>query len=152
MPLRHLIYDLAGGLAEGRTIQGILTGGAAGTFLTIEHLDVPLTFEDFRKVGGTIGAGTVMVFDDKVDLPDVLARIGAFFAHESCGKCYPCQMGTQRQAEILARRAHGQGRPADLIDLMELSTTLTDTSICGLGQAATTAVMSAYQRWPGLFR
>ena len=91
----------------------MLTGGAAGTFLTAEHLDVPLTFEDFRKVGGTIGAGTIMVFDDTVDLPDVLARIGAFFAHESCGKCYPCQMGTQRQAEILARRAQGEGRASD---------------------------------------
>ncbi len=152
MPLRHLVYDLAGGLPEGRTIQGILTGGAAGTFLTAEHLDVPLTFEDFRQVGGTIGAGTVMVFDDTVDLPDVLARIGGFFAHESCGKCYPCQMGTQRQAEILARRAQGQGRATDLHDLTELATALTDTSICGLGQAATTAITSAAARWPELFR
>jgi NADH-quinone oxidoreductase subunit F len=151
MPLRHLIYDLAGGLAEGRTLVGVLTGGAAGTFLTAEHLNVPLTFEDFRMVGGTIGAGTIMVFDDTVDLAGVLARIGGFFAHESCGKCYPCQMGTQRQAEILARRAQGRGRAGDVIDLRELATTLTDTSICGLGQAAMTAVMSAHQRWPALF-
>ncbi len=154
MTLRHLVYDLAGGLAPGRTVQGILTGGAAGTFLTAEHLDVPLTFEDFRKVGGTIGAGTIMVFDDTVDMPDVLARIGAFFAHESCGKCYPCQMGTQRQAEILARLAQargGQGRAVAWRDLSELAATLTDTSICGLGQAATTAIVSAHGRWPGLF-
>lgn len=152
MPLHHLIYDLAGGLGEGRTLQGVLTGGAAGTFLTAEHLDVPLTFEDFRKVGGTIGAGTIMVFDDTVDLPDVLARIGAFFAHESCGKCYPCQMGTQRQAEILARRARGEGRAGDWLDLKELAATMTDASICGLGQAASTAILSARARWPELFR
>ncbi len=152
MPLHHLIYDLAGGLDEGRTLQGVLTGGAAGTFLTAEHLDVPLTFEDFRKVGGTIGAGTIMVFDDTVDLPDVLARIGAFFAHESCGKCYPCQMGTQRQAEILARRARGESRAGDWVDLKELAATMTDTSICGLGQAASTAILSAQARWPELFR
>lgn len=149
--LRHLIFDLAGGLREGRRVQAVLTGGAAGTFLTAEHLDTPLTFEDFRKVGGTIGAGTVMVFDDTVDLRDVLARIAAFFAHESCGKCYPCQMGTQRQAEILARVAAGQARPTDAADLLELAGVLTDTSICGLGQAAPWAVVSAHGRWPGLF-
>ncbi len=150
VPLRHLIFDLAGGLREGRRVQAVLTGGAAGTFLTAEHLDTPLTFEDFRKVGGTIGAGTIMVFDDTVDLRDVLARIGAFFAHESCGKCYPCQMGTQRQAEILARVAAGQARPTDAADLLELAGVLTDTSICGLGQAAPWAIVSAHGRWPGL--
>ena len=151
VPLRHLIYDLAGGLAAGRQVQAVLTGGAAGTFLTAEHLDTPVTFEDFRTVGGTIGAGTVMVFDDTVDLRDVLARIGGFFAHESCGKCYPCQMGTQRQAEILARIARGQARPADAADLAELARVMTDTSICGLGQAAPLAIVSAHQRWPALF-
>lgn len=152
VPLRHLIYDLAGGLREGRRVQAILTGGAAGTFLTAEHLDTPITFEDFRKVGGTIGAGTVMVFDDSVDLRDVVARIGAFFAHESCGKCYPCQMGTQRQAEILARLAAGHARPGDEADLLELAGVLTDASICGLGQAAPWAMVSAHQRWPELFK
>ncbi|MGQ9491039.1 MAG: NAD(P)H-dependent oxidoreductase subunit E [Anaerolineae bacterium] len=150
VPLRHLIFDLAGGLREGRQVQAVLTGGAAGTFLAAEHLDTPLTFEDFRRVGGTIGAGTVMVFDDSVDLRDVLARIGAFFAHESCGKCYPCQMGTQRQAEILARIAAGNARPTDAADLLELAGVLTDTSICGLGQAAPWAIVSAHGRWPTL--
>lgn len=150
LPLRHLIFDLAGGLLPGRQVQAVLTGGAAGTFLTAEHLDTPLTFEDFRRVGGTIGAGTVMVFDDTVDLRDVLARIGAFFAHESCGKCYPCQMGTQRQAEILARIAAGDARPGDADTLVELGRVMTDTSICGLGQAASWAIIDANRRWPGL--
>lgn len=150
--LRHLVYDLAGGLAEGRELQGILTGGAAGTFLTAAHLDVPLTFEDFKEVGGTIGAGTMMVFDDTVDMPDVLTRIGEFFAHESCGKCYPCQMGTQRQAEILHRIQHGRGRPDDVDTLLELAQVMTDTSICGLGQSAGWAVVDAVQRWPQLLK
>lgn len=149
--LRHLIYDLAGGLPAGHQLQAILTGGAAGTFLTAQHLDTPLTFEDFRKVGGTIGAGTIMVFDDRVDLRQVLRRIGDFFAHESCGKCYPCQMGTQRQAEILERIANGQARPDDFQALLELGTVMTDTSICGLGQTASMAVINAHQHWPELF-
>lgn len=148
--LRHLIYDLAGGLHKGRKLQGILTGGAAGTFLLPEHLDTPLTFEDFRQVGGTIGAGTMLVFDDSVDLRNVLTRIGEFFAHESCGKCYPCQMGTQRQAEILHRLQHGNGRNGDVDTLLELAQVMTDTSICGLGQSAGWAVTDAVKRWPDL--
>jgi NADH-quinone oxidoreductase subunit F len=150
VPLRHLIEDMAGGLPPGRSVQAILTGGAAGTFLTAEHLDTPLSFEDFKRVGGTVGAGTVMVFDDTVDLRDVLARIGAFFAHESCGKCYPCQMGTARQAEILARIAAGDARPSDAATLVELGRVMTDTSICGLGQAASWAIIDANRRWPAL--
>jgi NADH-quinone oxidoreductase subunit F len=152
VPLRHLIYDLAGGLREGRAVQAILTGGAAGTFLSAEHLDTTLTFEDFREVGGTIGAGTIMVFDDSVDLRDVLRRIGDFFAHESCGKCYPCQMGTRRQAEILGRIAEGQTRPEDAETLLELGAVMADTSICGLGQMAPMAIVNAYERWPELFQ
>lgn len=149
-PLRHLIDDLAGGLLPGRALQAVLTGGAAGAFLTPGQLDTPLSFAAFKEAGGTIGAGTIMVFDDTVDLRDVLARVGAFFAHESCGKCYPCQMGTQRQAEILARLARGEGRPDDAATLAELGQVMADASICGLGQAAATAILSAQRRWPEL--
>ena len=149
--LHHLIYDLAGGLQPGRKLQGVLTGGAAGTFLKPEHLNIPLTFENFKQVGGTIGAGTMMVFDDTVDLPDVLTRIADFFAHESCGKCYPCQIGTQRQAEILHRLQHGQGQPGDVETLLELARVMTDTSICGLGQSAGWALTDAVKRWPELW-
>ena len=139
-------------LQKGREIQAILTGGAAGTFLSAEHLDTPLAFEDFREVGGTIGAGTIMVFDNTVDLRDVLRRIADFFAHESCGKCYPCQMGTQRQAEIMARIARGKGQSGDAEKLLELGNVMTDTSICGLGQTAGMAISNAYEQWPDLFR
>jgi NADH-quinone oxidoreductase subunit F len=92
-----------------------------------------------------------MVFDDTVDLRQVLSRIGDFFAHESCGKCYPCQMGTQRQTEILGRIARGETRPGAAEDLLELGAVMTDTSICGLGQTAAMAVVNAYQHWPELF-
>ena len=150
VPLRHLIEDLAGGLRPGRTLQAVLTGGAAGAFLTPEQLDTPLSFAAFREAGGTIGAGTIMVFDDTADLRATLAQIGDFFAHESCGKCYPCQMGTQRQAEILARLAAGQARPEDQATLIELGQVMTDASICGLGQTAAMAILSAARRWPEL--
>ncbi|HEU5103801.1 MAG TPA: NAD(P)H-dependent oxidoreductase subunit E [Roseiflexaceae bacterium] len=151
VPLRHLVYDLAGGPPKGRALQAVLTGGAAGAFLTPAHLDAPLSFESFKQVGGTIGAGTIMVFDDSVDLREILARIGDFFAHESCGKCYPCQIGTQRQAEILRRVARGQAGLGDAGTLIELGKVMADASICGLGQAAALAIVSAHERWPELF-
>ncbi|MEM7344699.1 MAG: NAD(P)H-dependent oxidoreductase subunit E, partial [Chloroflexota bacterium] len=151
VPLRHLIEDLAGGVPEGRSLQAILTGGAAGTFLKPEHLDTPITFGDFKEAGGTVGAGTIIVFDDTVDMRSVLTNVGEFFSHESCGKCYPCQIGTQRQAEILHRIEQGEGRPGDVDTLLELAQVMTDTSICGLGQSAGWAVVDATKRWPELF-
>lgn len=128
--------------AEKR-IQAILFGGAAGTFATAEHLDVRLTFEDLRAAGLSLGSGVVMVFDHSRDLRQVLLRLGRFFAHESCGKCYPCQMGTQRQVEILERLAAGTSLPGDLERLQDVGWTMTDASLCGLGQTAASAVLSA---------
>ncbi len=86
------------------------------------------------------------------DLRDVLARLGKFFAHESCGKCYPCQIGTQRQMEILDRIADGRIIDGDLDRLEDVGWTMIDSSLCGLGQTAATAVLSAMKEFPDLFR
>ena len=92
-----------------------------------------------------------MVFDETRDIRDVLKRLGKFFAHESCGKCYPCQMGTQRQMEILNRVAKGDVLPDDFVRLEDVGWTMTDASLCGLGQTAASAVLSAMKLWPELF-
>jgi NADH-quinone oxidoreductase subunit F len=131
--------------------QAILFGGAAGAFATSTHLDVKLTFEDLRAAGLPLGSGVVMVFNETRDLRDVLKRLGKFFAHESCGKCYPCQMGTQRQMEILDRIAAGNVLDGDLQRLQDVGWTMTDASLCGLGQTAAGAVLSAIKLWPKLF-
>ena len=102
--LRHLLFELAGGLEQGRKLQAVLMGGAAGAFATEKDLDVILSFENLSAAGLPLGSGAVMVFDDSADLRDVLKRLAHFFADESCGKCYPCQLGTQRQHEILDSR------------------------------------------------
>ena len=86
------------------------------------------------------------------DLRQALYQLGHFFAHESCGKCYPCQMGTQRQMEILHRVMDGNGRPTDKTDLLDIGFTMTETSLCGLGQTAATAVTSAITLWPELVK
>ncbi|HEX9839296.1 MAG TPA: NAD(P)H-dependent oxidoreductase subunit E [Anaerolineales bacterium] len=149
--LRELL-DMAGGVANGKKLQSVLFGGAAGAFAASAHLDVKMTFEDLRAAGLPLGSGVVMVFDETRDMRDVLKRLGHFFAHESCGKCYPCQMGTQRQMEILDRVANRAGVPDDLIRLQDVGWTMTDASLCGLGQTAASAVLSAIQLWPELFR
>lgn len=133
-----------------KQIQAILFGGAAGTFATAEHLDVRLTFEDLRAAGLSLGSGVVMVFDQSRDLRKVLSKLGHFFAHESCGKCYPCQMGTQRQVEILERLANSKSLPGDFERLQDVGWTMTDASLCGLGQTAASAVLSAMKQFPNL--
>jgi NADH-quinone oxidoreductase subunit F len=140
--LRELL-EMAGGVTEGRKIQAILFGGAAGAFATPDQLDVKLTFEDLRAASLPLGSGVVMVFDETRDLRSVLKRLGRFFAHESCGKCYPCQMGTQRQKEILDRLVEGKSLPGDAERLQDVGWTMTDASLCGLGQTAASAILSA---------
>jgi NADH-quinone oxidoreductase subunit F len=147
MTLRVLLEDLCGGI-EG-DLQAILMGGAAGTFLTPDQLDVPLTFEDLRGIGSTFGSGAIMVFNTTVDLRDILRRLAIFFQHESCGKCFPCQLGTQRQLEIVERLDHAL--PDDVVRLEDIGVTMTESSLCGLGQTAASAIMSAMQKFPHLF-
>jgi NADH-quinone oxidoreductase subunit F len=148
---RHLLFDLAGGLRSGHRLQAVLFGGAAGAFAVEQDLDVKLTFEDLRAAGLPLGSGVIMVFDETRDLRQVLAGLAHFFADESCGKCYPCQIGTQRQHEILHRLAAGHGLPGDADRLLDVGWTMTDASLCGLGQTAASAVLSAIKRWPELF-
>jgi NADH-quinone oxidoreductase subunit F len=149
--LRHLLFDLAGGLKRGRKLQAVLMGGAAGAFATEKDLDVILSFENLSAAGLPLGSGAVMVFDDTANLRDVLKRLAHFFADESCGKCYPCQLGTQRQHEILDRAAAGVAVVGDRERLADVGGTMIDASLCGLGQTAATAVLSAMKLWPELF-
>jgi len=148
--LRELL-DMAGGVTGEKKLQSVLFGGAAGAFATSAHLDVKLTFEDLRAAGLPLGSGVVMVFDETRAMREVLDRLGHFFAHESCGKCYPCQMGSQRQAEILHRIAAGETLAGDLERLQDVGWTMTDASLCGLGQTAASAVLSAIKLWPEMF-
>ena len=146
--LRAFLHDVCGGVIG--ELQAVLMGGAAGTFLKPEDIDVRLTFEDLSEVGSTFGSGAIMVFNQTTDLRDVLKRLGRFFQHESCGKCFPCQLGTQRQVEILERMDAPQADDAER--LLDIGVTMTEASICGLGHTAGIAVMSAIEKFPELFQ
>jgi NADH-quinone oxidoreductase subunit F len=143
------LLDLAGGVREGRRLRTVLLGGSAGSFVTPEDLEVPLTFEGTRAIGASLGSGGVVVLDDSVDLWDVVLRIAAFFRDESCGQCVPCRVGTVRQEEALHRLARGQpvGSKQDEVQLLaEIAQAMRDASICGLGHTAGGAAASAISR------
>jgi NADH-quinone oxidoreductase subunit F len=149
--LEDLIYKKAGGLKGGKNLRTVLLGGAAGNFIAPDRLDVLLTAQGVRERKLSLGSGAVVVFNEDVDMKFVLHGLGHFFAHESCGKCYPCQLGTQRQAEILDRNMRNQGLPGDIERLKDIIATMTDTSLCGLGQTAGSAVYSALEICPEYF-
>jgi NADH-quinone oxidoreductase subunit F len=141
--LRDLL-QLAGGVPDG--LQAILLGGAAGSFVTPDQLDLRLTFEDTRAAGVTLGSGVIMAFDDTVDLADIVLRIAEFFRDESCGQCVPCRVGTARQEELVRRLAGGRPRGSvrdEVALLNEIGQAMRDASICGLGQTASNAIESA---------
>jgi NADH-quinone oxidoreductase subunit F len=144
--LRQVIDEFGGGLHSGRTLRAVLVGGAAGAFISPDQIDVPLAFETLTAIGATFGSGAIMVFDDTSDMWGVLTRIARFFRDESCGKCFPCQLGTQRQLEIVQRMGQGGAREGDRQLLFELGQVMTDSSLCGLGQFAATAITSAFKK------
>ena len=148
LTLKALI-ERAGGVRDGRPLQAVLLGGAAGMFVTPDGLDFPLTLEGARAAGATLGSGVVMLFDDRADLRDITLRIAEFFRHESCGQCVPCRVGTVRQEEALQRLIAGEARGSNeaefaLID--DLAQAMKDASICGLGHTASPAVQSAIKK------
>ena len=140
------LLDLSGGIRQGRGLGAVLMGGAAGVFADESALDVPLTFEHTREAGTTMGSGAIVFFDDQTDFGPVLRRIAQFFHDESCGQCVPCRIGTVRQEEALTRLISGEtlGSADDETNrLADLALVMTDSSICGLGQTAASAVQSA---------
>jgi NADH-quinone oxidoreductase subunit F len=147
--LRNVI-DLAGGVAGTGKLQAILLGGAAGSFVSPNELDTPLTFEGTRAIGATLGSGVIMLFDDSTDLRQILLRIAEFFREETCGQCVPCRVGVTRQKEALERLIEKKplgSNEQELRLLQEMAQAMRDASICGLGQTASSALLSAMNRW-----
>ncbi len=134
------LLELAGGVRG--ELRAVLLGGAAGSFVGPESLDLPLTFERARDHGVSLGSGVIMAFNDSTDFSAVVTRIAEFFRNESCGQCVPCRVGAVRQHEVLVRT---EARPGatDLVLLDDMDRAMKDASICGLGHTAATAVRSA---------
>lgn len=151
IPLIELINDWGGGTREGRKIKTIILGGASGSFVPEKHWNIALDQKSLKEAGLSMGSGVIMVFDETREIPSILNDISSFFNHESCGKCYPCQLGSRKQHEIISRIHRSGPLSDDREKLMDIGLTMTDASLCGLGQTASSAVLSAIKLWPELF-
>ena len=140
--LRELIYDIGGGIPNGKKFKAIQTGGPSGGCLTEEFLDEPIDFDNLVAKGSMMGSGGAIVMDEDNCMVDVAKFYMEFICDESCGKCTPCRVGTKRMLEILTRITKGQGTMQDLADLEELSATVKENSLCALGQTSANPVNS----------
>ena len=145
------LIELAGGVRRGSRLRAVLLGGAAGSFVGPDDLDMALTIDGTRERGATLGSGVVFVLDDAVDMVDQVRRIAAFFRDESCGQCVPCRVGTVRQEEVVSRLASGTAAEGDLAVFADVAQVMRDASICGLGQTAPNAIQSAIEKF-GILR
>ncbi len=134
--LREIVYDVGGGIKDGKKFKAIQTGGPMGGCLTEAHLDLPMDYESLGAAGSIMGSGGLVVMDEDTCMVDIARFFMDFTQDESCGKCVPCRVGTRRMLEILNRICAGQGRPGDIELLEELCSEIKLTSLCGLGQGA----------------
>ena len=145
--LKELIYDVCGGPEDGRTIQGVQTGGASGAIINASQMDVTLDIDSVSAAGGRLGCGTILVIDDTNCIVDIVRNNLDFFRDESCGKCTPCREGGTRLYQLVSKIAEGRGSVKDLDTIMELAETMQLTALCGLGVSTAVPVTSSIRNF-----
>ena len=145
--VRDLIYEIGGGIPNGKEFKAIQTGGPSGGCLTAKDLDTPIDFDNLVALGSMMGSGGAIVMDEDNCMVDVAKFYMEFICDESCGKCSPCRIGTKRILEILEKITRGQGTLQDLADLEDLSEAVKSNSLCGLGQTAANPVLSTMRQF-----
>ena len=140
--LREVIYDIGGGIKDGKKFKSVQTGGPSGGCLTEKDLDTPIDFDNLIAKGSMMGSGGMIVMDEDDCMPAVAKFYLEFTEEESCGKCTPCRVGTKRLSELLEIITAGKGKPEHLEELERLSRVIKDTALCGLGQTAPNPVLS----------
>jgi NADH-quinone oxidoreductase subunit F len=135
VPSREIIYDLAGGPPDGRTVKCWFPGGSSAPVLTVEDLDVPYDFDSLAKAGSMLGSGAIIVVDDSTPILDVALKLAKFYRHESCGKCTPCREGTNWTVHMLERIDRGEASPMDLEIMASVQDHIIGHCLCVLGDA-----------------
>ena len=141
-PLRTIIYDIGGGIPNGKKFKAVQTGGPSGGCLPASLLDTPVDYDNLIAAGSMMGSGGMIVMDEDNCMVDIARFFLDFTVDESCGKCTPCRVGTRRMLEILERIVNGKGEEGDIERLEELANTIKSTALCGLGQTAPNPVLS----------
>ena len=134
--LREIVFTHAGGLRPGRALRGVIPGGLSSPILKPDEIDVAMDFDSLAAAGSMLGSAGIVVIDDSASLLDVLRRIAHFYAHESCGQCTPCRLGTSWMAKTAERLARGEGGPDDLDGLGRVAASIKGRTLCPLGDAA----------------
>src|SRR5208282_2000626 len=142
MTLREIIFDVGGGVPEGRKFKAVQTGGPSGGCIPGPILDMPVDYDSLAQAGSIMGSGGMIVMDETSCMVDVAKFFMEFCMSESCGKCIPCRAGTYQMHELLARITAGQATPQDVAALEELCDLVMNTSLCGLGQSSPNPVLS----------
>ena len=145
--LRELIYDIGGGIPNGKEFKAIQTGGPSGGCLTVRDLDEAIDFDNLVALGSMMGSGGAIVMDEDNCMVDVAKFYMEFICDESCGKCSPCRIGTKRMLEILTKITEGKGEMKDLDELEELAEYVKSNSLCGLGQTAANPIISTMKQF-----
>ena len=140
--LREIVFDIGGGIPNGRKFKAAQTGGPSGGCIPEENLDTPIDYESLSKIGSMMGSGGLIVMDDSKCMVNLAKFYLGFTVDESCGQCTPCRIGTKRMLEMLERITEGKGEEGDIEKLEVLAETIKKTSICGLGQTAPNPVLS----------
>ncbi len=140
--LREIIYDIGGGIPNGRGFKAAQTGGPSGGCIPTEHLDTPIDYESLKQIGSMMGSGGLIVMDDTKCMVNLAKFYLTFTVDESCGKCTPCRIGTKRMLELLEKITKGDGTIEDVQKLEELANNIPKTAVCGLGQSAPNPVLS----------
>jgi len=151
-PMKSLIENYCGGLQHGSTPKAIIPGGSSAMWLTAEHYDIPLTFDDLVKAGSMLGSGAIIIMDETADVLAVANRLSHFYAHESCGQCTPCREGTGWLHRVLTRIEMGEGQPGDLEVLEDAARHMAGRTICALADGAAAPVLSVIQNFPEVVR
>jgi NADP-reducing hydrogenase subunit HndC len=141
-PLREVIYDIGGGIPNGKAFKAVQTGGPSGGCIPAEHIDVPIEYDTLIALGSMMGSGGMIVMDEDNCMVDIARFFLEFTVDESCGKCPPCRIGTKRMLEILERITRGKGELSDLDKLETLANSIKQSALCGLGQTAPNPVLS----------
>ncbi len=146
--LREVIYDIGGGIKDGKKFKAVQTGGPSGGCLTEKHLDTPIDFDNLIAAGSMMGSGGMIVMDEDDCMVAMAKFYLEFTVEESCGKCAPCRIGNKRLYEILERLTEDKGTPEDIALLENLGNVVKDTSLCGLGQTSPNPILSTMQNFP----
>jgi NADH-quinone oxidoreductase subunit F len=151
IPSRELIYDLAGGPPQGRTVKAWFPGGSSAPVLTGDDLDIPYSFEALADAGSMLGSGAIIVADDTISIPELALRTARFYHHESCGKCTPCREGTNWTVKMLERVVTGEATPMDLDIIASVQENIIGNCLCVLGDAMAMPVGSMIEKFRSEF-